>query len=60
MKPAQVIEVLLWGNRVGAVAADPALGCYAFAYDPAWKRRGIEVAPLTSSPRFSLAIVINN
>jgi serine/threonine-protein kinase HipA len=47
MKPVQVIEVRMWGNRVGAVAADPGLGCYAFAYDPAWKRREIELAPLT-------------
>jgi serine/threonine-protein kinase HipA len=47
MKPVQVIEVRLWGNRIGAVAADPALGCYAFAYEPAWKRNGIEVAPFT-------------
>ena len=46
MKPVQVIEVRMWGNRVGAVAADQGLGCYAFAYDLAWKRRGIEVAPL--------------
>src|ERR1035437_9002059 len=46
MKPVQVIEVRMWGNRVGAVAADPGLGCYAFAYEPAWKRRNIEVAPL--------------
>jgi len=47
MKPVQVIEVRMWGNRVGAVAADPGLGCYAFAYEPAWKRRNIELAPLT-------------
>ena len=46
MKPVQVIEVRMWGNRVGAVAADPGLGCYVFAYDPAWKPRKIEVAPL--------------
>ena len=32
---------------MGAVALDPALGFYAFAYDPAWRRKGIEVAPLT-------------
>jgi serine/threonine-protein kinase HipA len=37
----------MWGDRVGAVAADPGLGCYVFGYDPAWKRRKIEVAPLT-------------
>ena len=47
MKPVDVIEVLLWGERVGATAADLALGCYAFEYEPAWKRRGIELAPLT-------------
>jgi serine/threonine-protein kinase HipA len=47
MKPVQVIEVRMWGSRVGAAAADPDLGCYAFAYDPAWRRRNIEVAPLT-------------
>jgi len=41
------IEVLAWGRRVGAVAPDPRLGCYAFAYDQAWRRSGIELAPLT-------------
>jgi serine/threonine-protein kinase HipA len=47
MKPVQVIEVRMWGSRVGAVALDPRLDCYAFAYDPAWRRKDIEVAPLT-------------
>ncbi len=47
MKPVQVIEVRMWGGRVGAVALDPSVDCYAFAYDPAWKRREIEAAPLT-------------
>lgn len=42
-----VIEVRLWDQRVGAVAADPQAGCYAFEYDPAWRRRGVELAPLT-------------
>ena len=42
-----VIEVRIWGQRVGAVAPDPRLGCYVFAYDPAWRRNGIELAPLT-------------
>ena len=42
-----VIEVRIWGERVGAVAPDPRLGCYVFAYNPAWRRRGIELAPLT-------------
>jgi serine/threonine-protein kinase HipA len=43
----QVIEVRLWGRRVGAVAPDPRLGCYVFAFDPAWRKTGIELAPLT-------------
>jgi serine/threonine-protein kinase HipA len=47
MKPVDVIEVLIWGNRVGATTADPALGCYAFEYEPSWKRGDIELAPLT-------------
>jgi serine/threonine-protein kinase HipA len=47
MKPVQVIEVRMWGTKMGAVALDPALGVYAFAYDPKWKRKGIEAAPLT-------------
>lgn len=42
-----VIEVRIWGQRVGAVAPDPRLGCYVFAYEPAWRRTGIELAPLT-------------
>jgi len=42
-----VIEVRAWGNRVGAIAPDPKLGFYAFAYEPSWRRGGIELAPLT-------------
>ena len=42
-----VIEVRIWGKRVGAVAPDPSLGCYVFAYEPAWRRQGIELAPLS-------------
>jgi serine/threonine-protein kinase HipA len=42
-----VIEVRIWGMRVGAVAPDPRPGCYVFAYDPSWRRRGIELAPIT-------------
>ncbi len=44
---AKAIEVRIWGESVGAVAADPATGCYAFEYNPAWRRTGIELAPLT-------------
>jgi serine/threonine-protein kinase HipA len=47
MKSTQLLEVVVWDKRVGALAVDPRLGCYAFAYDPAWKRTAIELAPLT-------------
>ncbi len=46
-KAVEVIEVRIWGRTVGAVARDPALGFYAFEYDPAFVRTGIELAPLT-------------
>ena len=42
-----LIEVRLWGQTVGAVALEPSAGCYVFEYDPAWRRMGIEIAPLT-------------
>lgn len=42
-----VVEVRIWGKTVGAVAPDPRLACYVFAYDPAWRRGGVELAPLT-------------
>lgn len=45
--PLTVIEVRVWGRRVGAVAADPTYASYVFEYDPAWVRRGIQLAPLT-------------
>jgi serine/threonine-protein kinase HipA len=47
VKHVSVIEVRVWGQRVGAVALDERLGYYAFAYEPAWRRTGIELAPLT-------------
>jgi serine/threonine-protein kinase HipA len=47
VKSTEVLEVVVWGERVGALAADPRLGCFVFAYDPAWKRTGIELAPMT-------------
>ncbi len=46
-KPVEVVEVRVWGRRVGAVALDPNLGYYAFEYDPAFVKEGIELAPLT-------------
>jgi serine/threonine-protein kinase HipA len=41
-----VIEVWIWGQRVGALAPDPKLGFYVFAYQPSWRRTRIELAPL--------------
>lgn len=45
-QPTDVIEVVAWGRRVGAVAQDPDTGWYAFAYDPDWVAGGFELAPL--------------
>jgi len=41
-----LIEVRIWGHQVGAVARDDKVGAYVFEYAPAWRRRGIELAPL--------------
>ncbi len=46
-KPVTAIEVILWGETVGAVARDPRLGYYAFEYSPAFLHSGIEIAPFT-------------
>ncbi|ABF41427.1 HipA-like protein [Candidatus Koribacter versatilis Ellin345] len=46
MKDVSVIEARAWGRTVGAVTLDPTLAYYAFEYDPAWKRTGVELAPL--------------
>ena len=46
-KPVTAVEVRLWNRRVGAAALDPRLGYYAFEYDPAFVKQGIEVAPLS-------------
>ena len=45
-QPTDAVEVLAWGQRVGAVALDPASGWYAFAYAPTWIDTGIELSPL--------------
>jgi serine/threonine-protein kinase HipA len=45
-EPAEVIEVLAWGRRVGAVALNPATGWYSFAYAKEWVAGGLELAPL--------------
>jgi serine/threonine-protein kinase HipA len=46
-EPIPIVEVRIWGKAVGAVALDPKLGYYAFEYQPAFVRSGIELAPLT-------------
>jgi serine/threonine-protein kinase HipA len=45
-RPVHAIEVRIWGKSVGAVALDPSLEYYAFEYDPAFAKTGIELAPL--------------
>ncbi len=45
--PVPIVEVRIWRKAVGAVALDPRLGYYAFEYQPAFVRSGIELAPLT-------------
>lgn len=46
-RPVEAIEVRVWNRAVGAVALDPALGYYAFEYNPDFVRSGIELAPIT-------------
>jgi serine/threonine-protein kinase HipA len=41
------IEVRVWGQEVGAIAADPQTSAFAFEYAPAWRRSGVELAPFT-------------
>jgi len=45
--PVPVVEVRIWRKTVGAVALDPRLGHYAFEYEPAFIRSGMELAPIT-------------
>jgi serine/threonine-protein kinase HipA len=40
------IEVRVWGQQAGAVAADPQTSAFAFEYAPDWRRSGVELAPL--------------
>ena len=45
-KPVQRIEVHVWNKFVGALALDPALGYYVFAYDKDFARNGMQLSPL--------------
>ncbi len=40
------VKVFLWGEPMGSVTLDPARGCCAFTYTQAFRRMGIEPAPL--------------
>jgi serine/threonine-protein kinase HipA len=42
---AQIVEVRAFGHLVGAVAPSRS-GAFAFEYDPAWVRTGVEIAPI--------------
>jgi len=44
--PVDLVEVRVWGRRVGAVAFDPSLGVYAFEYLPEWVDTGVQLSPL--------------
>ncbi|MCU1513161.1 MAG: phosphatidylinositol kinase [Microbacteriaceae bacterium] len=44
--PVDAVEVMAWGQRVGAVALDPTLGFYAFEYYPEWQRGDLQLSPL--------------
>jgi serine/threonine-protein kinase HipA len=43
----EVVEVLHSGERIGALVLDPGTRYYAFEYTLAWRRKRIELAPLT-------------
>ncbi len=45
-KKVDRIEVFLWGKFVGALALDPTLNYYVFAYDKQFAKSGIELSPL--------------
>lgn len=43
---SSVAEVRLWGRRIAAVSVDGPGRAAAFEYDPAFRRSGVQVAPL--------------
>lgn len=42
-----IVDVKLWGRLVGSLVWDAATGMAVFEYDSAFRRNGIELAPLT-------------
>jgi serine/threonine-protein kinase HipA len=57
--PTQLLDVVVWDELVGRLAVDPRLKAYAFAYTPAWRRSGRELAPLTMPNRGQVFIFPN-
>jgi serine/threonine-protein kinase HipA len=57
-RPVDVVEVRCWGSRVGAIALEERSGFYAFEYEPAWARTGVELAPTTMSTGAGAGIFI--
>lgn len=47
-KAVPVVEVRIWGRKVGAVALDPNLGYYVFQYDPSFLSSGVQLSPLAT------------
>lgn len=45
-KKVDVVEVFIWNEKVGAIALDPSLGFYVFAYRKNFGKSGIELSPL--------------
>ncbi|MGE3757066.1 MAG: type II toxin-antitoxin system HipA family toxin [Pseudobdellovibrionaceae bacterium] len=45
-KKVDRIDVFIWDQFVGAVALDPKLGFYVFAYDKTFGKSGLELSPL--------------
>src|ERR1035438_8982575 len=47
MKSTEVLEVVVWDKRAGALEGDARRGCDVFGYERAFKRTAVELAPLT-------------
>lgn len=46
IKPVDLVEVFLWGKRVGVLFKDEQYQCFAFEFDPNWDKNNILVAPI--------------
>lgn len=52
-----IIDVICWDQKVGAIALDPSSGYYAFEYYSNYKKSKIELAPLTVPLREEAPVV---